>query len=82
VRNYWEQLDTLPSLSAVREKAEKMPRWLLLQMLQWNDPSGSWLDYLNKGQGVTPATKKEAVDAVVTVIDQAAWAMDDPRRGK
>ena len=80
MRAHWDKLEKLPSLDAIRKAANKLSREHLLEMLQWNDPNAVWLDRLSMRECGTKATKKEAVDALVTLIDEGLWAENDPRR--
>lgn len=82
MRVRWDKLETLPSLAAVRAAADALPREVLLSMLQWNDRNSSWTDKEADREGVEHATKAQAVDAVVEIVDQSIWRHDDPRRIK
>lgn len=80
MRAYWDRLQRLPSLVAVRREALKLPRETLLQMLQWNDGNASWLDDLADREQIPHATKREAVRAIVETINDSVWAWNDSRR--
>lgn len=80
MRPLWTALENLPSLSAVREAAKEIPRKTLLEMLQWNDPNGCYLDDMSRIERFDPLAKPEAEEYVVRTIDEAAWPADDPRR--
>ena len=80
MRAYWDRLENLPSVAAIREALRPLPRRTLLEMLQWNDRNGCYLDHLARLEGFPPMTKEKAVDYVVWTVQENAWAADDPRR--
>lgn len=82
MRPYWDRLEALPSLQAIREALRPVPRRTLLEMLQWNDRNGSYLDHLARAEGLPTMTKELAEEYVVWTINESAWAADDPRREK
>lgn len=80
MRPHWDELEGLPSIPAIREALKPVPRRTLLEMLQWNDPNGSYLDHLARAEDIPPMTKELAEEYVVWTINESAWAADDPRR--
>jgi hypothetical protein len=80
MRGYWDRLEELPSLAAVRRAAMRMSRDILLSMLQWNDRNSSWTDREADREGIPRATKRQAAKEVVMLIRDAVWRHDDPRR--
>jgi hypothetical protein len=80
MRGYWDRLEELQSLAAVRRAALRLSRDTLLSMLQWNDRNSSWTDREADREGIQRATKREAVRAVVEIIRDSVWRYDDPRR--
>lgn len=80
MRAFWDALSALPSLQAIREALKPVPRTTILEMLQWNDGNGVYLDRLARAEGYPPLSKKKAVEYVVWTINESAWAENDPRR--
>jgi len=80
MRAAWDRLEAMPDLASVRRGAEAHEREYLLDMLQWNDRNGCWTDELAALEEMDPASKEEAVQAVVDIIRDSCWRFDDPRR--
>ena len=51
---------------------EEMLKWImemnretLINVLEWNDPNGIYNDEDSEGEGLSPITKKEAIEIII-----------------
>ena len=48
-----------------KEEVLKMDRETLIEVLEWNDPNGIYNDEESEDEGLSPITKKEAIETII-----------------
>lgn len=48
-----------------KEEMLQMSRETLIKVLEWNDPNGIYNDEDSESEGLSPITKKEAIEIII-----------------
>jgi hypothetical protein len=48
-----------------KEEMLQMSRETLIKVLEWNDPNGIYSDEDSEAEGLSPITKKEAIEIII-----------------
>jgi len=48
-----------------KEEMLQMSRETLIKVLEWNDPNGIYSDEDSEDEGLSPITKKEAIEIII-----------------
>jgi hypothetical protein len=52
-----------------KEEMLQMSRETLIKVLEWNDPNGIYNDEDSESEGLSPITKKEAIEIIINQFE-------------